>query len=211
MTDSRSAYERIDERIAAAGSTSIWVGDKIHLRCYEPADVEFEISLDDSIDQRSGWKVFPPRSSAAQKAFVEEASLAKPEGDAVQLRLAIARREDDAIVGSVNTHSIDMINGTFMFGVAVGAEHKGHGYAAEAVLLLMRYMFDERRFQKCWSGLWAYNAASAALHRKLGFVEEGRVRRHVFAGGEYHDALLFGMTDDEFHELYPALRPKLLP
>lgn len=134
-----SGYAGIDARIAASGSTSIWVGDKIRLRGWEPADVTYEVQHDDSTEQRCGWKVFPPRSSVAHKADNEQASQATPEGDALQVRLVIARRTDDQIVGFINTHSIEQVNGTFMFGVAVSAEHKGHGYAAEAVLLLMRY------------------------------------------------------------------------
>ena len=213
MTDhgTPGTFAGLDERIAAAGSRSIWDGDKIRLRGYELEDAEFERGYEDSFDQRSGWRVLPPRSSVAQRAFTEETAAVKPEGDAVQFRLAIARREDDKIVGGINTHSIDMINGTFMFGVGVAREAKGRGYAAEAVLLLMRYMFEERRFQKCESGAYAYNTPSLSLHRKLGFVEEGRLRRHVFGAGQYQDVVLYGMTVEEFRELYPALRPRLLP
>lgn len=210
-TNTTGTYEGIDERMAASGSTSIWVGDKVLLRGYEAEDVEFEKTYDDSIDQRSGWKVWPPRSSAAHKAWTDEASLEKPEGDALQFRLAVARRSDRKIVGAINTHTIDPTNGTFMFGIGIGPEDKGKGYGAEAVLLVMRYMFDERRFQKCESGLYAYNTASLALHRKLGFVEEGRLRRHAFVGGEYHDVVLFGMTVEEYRDRYPKLRAKLLP
>jgi RimJ/RimL family protein N-acetyltransferase len=200
----------IDERIAAADSSSIWVGDQIHLRGYEPEDVGFETAYEENtIDQRRGWKAFPPRSSVARKAWNEEAAAAKPEGDAVEFRLAIARRSDNIIVGSTNPHGIDIVNGTFKFGISVAEEHKGHGYAGEAVLLLLRYMFDERRFQKCGSEAHDYNAPSIALHRKLGFVEEGRLRRNMFVGGGYHDTVLFGMTVEEFHELYPKLRPRL--
>ena len=203
-------YAGIDERIAAVGSPSIWVGDKIHLRAYEPDDIEAEAEFDaHSVDQRSGWKAFPPRSSVARKAWIEETAGKKHEGDAVDFSLAMARRTDDRVVGNINPHSVDMANGTFSFGIAVGSEHKGQGYAGEAVLLLQRYMFDERRLQKCETLVYGYNTASLALHRKLGFVEEGRQRRHLFLGGEYHDAVLFGMTVEEFHELYPKLRPRL--
>ena len=211
MTETtNSNYTGIDERIAAADSPSIWVGDRIHLRAYEPDDAEAEAAFDaHSVDQRSGWKAFPPRSSAARKTWIEETAGKKHEGDAVDFSLAIARRSDDRIVGSINPHSVDLVNGTFSFGIAVGAEHKGQGYAGEAVLLLQRYMFDERRFQKCETLVYSYNTPSLALHRKLGFVEEGRQRRHLFLGGAYHDAVLFGMTVEEFHELYPKLRPRL--
>jgi len=209
-TETRPTRAAIDERIAAADSPSIWVGDRIHLRGYEPEDVGFEAEYEDNTaDQRRGWKAFPPRSSVARKAWNEEASAAKPEGDAVEFRLVIARREDNLIVGTINSHTVDVINGTFQFGIAVSEAHKGQGYAGEAVVLLLRYMFDERRFQKCGSGAHDYNGPSLALHRKLGFIEEGRLRRNVFAGGAYRDSVLFGMTVEEFHERYPKLRPRL--
>lgn len=200
----------IDERIAAAGSRSIWVGDRVHLRGYEVEDSEFEVEYDENtLDQRAGWKAFPPRSSVARKAWTEQAAASTPEGEAVEFRLAIARRADNLIVGTINPHTVDVVNGTFRFGVAIGEQHKGHGYAGEAVLLLLRYMFDERRFQKCGSDVHDYNAASLSLHRRLGFVEEGRVRRSIFVGGQYRDSVLFGMTADEFHDLYPKLRAQL--
>ena len=113
------------------------------------------------------------------------------------------------MLGGINVGQMDQVNGTFSYGVGIGPEHKGNGYAAEAVLLVMRFMFDERRFQKCEAQVYDYNSASISLHRKLGFTEEGRLRRHLFLAGEYHDELLFGMTVEEFHELYPKLKPAL--
>lgn len=43
-----------------------------------------------------------------------------------------------------------------------------------------------------------------ALHKKLGFVLEGRLRRMVFTGGHYYDELIYGMTQEEFAERYGA-------
>jgi RimJ/RimL family protein N-acetyltransferase len=73
----------------------------------------------------------------------------------------------------------------------------------------MRFMFDERRFQKCEARVYDYNSASISLHHKLGFVEEGRLRRHLFLAGEYRDELMFGMTVEEFRQLYPKLKSAL--
>ena len=42
-----------------------------------------------------------------------------------------------------------------------------------------------------------------ALHRRLGFVEEGRQRDHNFFAGRHHDLVLFGMTAPEFAERHP--------
>lgn len=190
--------------------SSIWAGAVVVLRAYEPEDWEQETQYEEnSADQRSGWKAWPPRSRHAHQAWCREAAEDKPEGDAVQFRLAIARRTDRLAVGAINVHDVDVTNGTFMYGVAVGERYQGNGYGAEAVLLVMRYMFDERRFQKCEAGVYDFNDASLALHRRLGFLEEGRLRRHVFSGGRYHDEIRFGMTAEEFRERYPHLAPVL--
>lgn len=65
------------------------------------------------------------------------------------------------------------------------------------------------RFQKCEARVYDYNSASISLQRKLGFVQEGRLRRHLFPAGGHHDEFVFGMTAEEFHELYPKLKPTL--
>jgi RimJ/RimL family protein N-acetyltransferase len=113
------------------------------------------------------------------------------------------------MIGGINIIDVDRTNGTFAYGVGIHPEHKGHGYAAEAVVLVLRFMFDERRFQKCEVRVYDYNSASLSLHRKLGFVEEGRLRRHLFLAGDYHDEFVFGMTADEFCQRYPKLKPAL--
>ena len=208
MTRAGSGYAELDRRIAAQGADSIWVGDKVQLRAHEPQDAEVLPLYANSADDRSGWMVMQPRSSVAAKKEFEESAEKRPGPDMINFGLVIARREDNLMVGDIGVHQADQINGTFLYGVGLLAEHKGNGYGAEAVVLVLRFMFDERRFQKCESHVYAYNSASLSLHRKLGFVEEGRLRRHVFQGGEYHDEVLFGMTVEEFHGLYPLLRAK---
>jgi RimJ/RimL family protein N-acetyltransferase len=51
--------------------------------------------------------------------------------------------------------------------------------------------------------VYAYDTASLALHRKLGFVEEGRRRRAQFMAGPYHDEVLLGLTVEEFTADHP--------
>lgn len=204
-----TGYRGIDERMAAHDAGSIWVGDKIHLRAREPSDADVIALFEHSADERSGWMIMPPRSQVATRKSIAESAEKSPGPRTLELDLAIARREDNLAVGGINVHEVDQTNGTFSYGVGIGPEHKGNGYAAEAVLLVMRFMFDERRFQKCEAHVYDYNSASISLHRKMGFAEEGRLRRHLFLAGEFHDELIFGMTAEEFRELYPKLKPAL--
>jgi RimJ/RimL family protein N-acetyltransferase len=209
MTTRLPGYPGLDERIAARGGDSIWIGDQVQLRPREPRDADVIPLFEHSADERSGWMIMPPRSPVATRKAIEESAGNRPGPRTLELDLAIARREDDRMVGGINVNEVDQTNGTFAYGVGIGREHKGNGYAAEAVLLVMRFMFDERRFQKCEARVYDYNSASISLHRKLGFTEEGRLRRHLFLAGEYRDELIFGMTVEEFRELYPRLKSSL--
>jgi len=85
--------------------------------------------------------------------------------------------------------------------VAVKSEHQRQGYAAEVIQLVLRYFFDELRYQKATVQIHADNSASIRLHEKLGFQLEGRLRRIVFNHGQYFDGLMYGLTVEEFHTM----------
>jgi RimJ/RimL family protein N-acetyltransferase len=104
----------------------------------------------------------------------------------------------DEVVGIINILATERRNGTFGYGLAVRREHWGQGYAGEAVRLVLNYYFSEFGYQKCTVDVYDFNSASIGLHQKLGFTQEGRVRRMIYTQGEYHDSLIFGITAEEF-------------
>lgn len=79
----------------------------------------------------------------------------------------------------------------------------GKGYAKEAILLVLRHKFQERRYQKCTIGVYAFNQRAIEFYRYLGFQDEGRVRRNYFTNGSYYDEILLGMTLEEFEARHP--------
>ncbi|MCX2947302.1 GNAT family N-acetyltransferase [Lentzea sp. NEAU-D7] len=185
--------------------TSAWVGEVVRLRGVEPEDWDAFQRFDENTgDMRRADRVHPPRSAAAQREWAQTTALRKPEDD--RMVLAVESLAGGVPVGMVTTSEIDHRAGRFRYGVAIGAEHKGRGYATEAVRLLLGFMFGERRFHKCGASVWAFNDASIALHRKLGFTEEGRLRDHEFFAGRHHDVVLFGMTATEFAARHPFPR-----
>lgn len=106
------------------------------------------------------------------------------------------------VVGAVHVHDSHPRCGTFMYGLAILPEHRRKDYAYEAIWLVLRYYFNEKRYQKCTAEIYSFNEASIALHERLGFTLEGRLRRMVFSGGAFHDALFYGITIEEFQAKY---------
>jgi len=178
-------------------SRYFWQGEKVRLRPLRLDDAEdaYIGSLDSPTRQDLQLGVELPTSVEALRVSLEKWVDCKESDGAIIFTIETLEGES---VGGLSLHSQDRKNGVFSFGVNVARQHRRQGYAEDAIKILLRYGFRERRFQKCNSACVHTNVASIALHKKLGFAVEGRVRRRWFYSGRYHDDVLFGMTVEEF-------------
>ncbi|NUU63640.1 GNAT family N-acetyltransferase [Paenibacillus agri] len=175
---------------------NIWTGDKVRLRAIVPTDWEkFHNNDLDSDSARLCDVIYFPRSEEGTKNWAEHQASKGPEGDSIMLAIETL---DGNLVGSINTHGCDTRHGTFKYGVAVFREHWRKGYASEAVTILLRYYFEELRYQKVTAHVYAFNEGSIALQERLGFVQEGRLRNMIYSKGQHFDEYVFGLTKSEF-------------
>ncbi len=182
---------------------SSWTGERVRLRAIEPDDwTAFARFADDA---RLVGRLDLPRSAESYRAWAKEQALAGCEDD--RFRLAVETTAGRELVGTVASHRTGRHSGWFEFDVTIGAEHRRRGYAGEALTLLLRFMFAERRYHKCVAVVFAHNEASLALTRRLGFTEEGRLREHVFFAGRHHDLVVLGLLADEFGRRHPMSGP----
>ncbi|MEZ4836420.1 MAG: GNAT family protein [Caldilineaceae bacterium] len=176
-----------------------WQGDRIRLRALEPEDAQHFYNwnnTDIEVGRNLDW-VWPPSSLTSQKKWAEAESQRRAENDEI---FFVIENMDGELVGTINAHHCDRRVGAFSYGIAILDEHRQRGYASEAIRRLQAYFFWELRYQKVTVHVFSFNPASLALHQRLGFVQEGRMRRVLFTGGEYHDILIFGQTKEEFEE-----------
>ncbi|WP_329026952.1 GNAT family N-acetyltransferase [Streptomyces sp. NBC_00690] len=183
---------------------SFWTGKRIRLRGIEPDDwaAFMRIAVD---EERLGDLLQPPRPAESYRAWAQEQAAAANRGDCFQL--VVEAVETGEAIGAVGSHHADPRAGWFEYGVSIGAGHRRKGYAAEAAVLLMRFMFAERRYHKCQARIFADNEASLAFQRRLGFVEEGRLRDQVFFAGRHHDLVMMGLLVDEFDRMHSLRNP----
>ena len=183
-------------RTSTSPSTSIWQGTRVRLRAIEPADWEtyFAWNQDDEMTRALYFIPFP-QSQESVKRFAEQAALQRPEED--NFRFVIENNEQE-VVGDITTHHCDQHSGNFSWGVNIIEEHRRKGYASEALPLVMRYYFQELRYQKVTVHIASFNEASIKLHERLGFQQEGCIRRTIYTDGQYFDNLVYGLTKEEF-------------
>ena len=178
---------------------NFWASDKIRLRSCCEADIEVYVHEENDSEgiRLFEGKIDPPRAEALWKEWIDRQA---KQQDANNLAFTVEAL-DHTIVGFANIRDWTNHVGTFTFGVRIFNAYQRQGFAFDAAKILLRYGFLELRCQKANSSTIAINTKSIAFHQKLGFKEEGRIRRNEFTNGHYYDALLFGLTVEEFIEL----------
>ncbi|HUV30536.1 MAG TPA: GNAT family protein [Acidobacteriota bacterium] len=180
-------------------SNYFWQGDKVRLRPLRVDDAEqrFVESLDSPSRQSLQLGTELPTSTEMLREFLAKYADCKDVDGTI---IFAVETHEGVDVGGISLHGRHMKNGTFSLGLTIGRPHRMKGYAEDAARILLRYCFHEQRYQKCNSACIHTNEASIKLHEKLGFLGEGRRRRHLFFNGQYYDSVLFGLTREEFDE-----------
>jgi RimJ/RimL family protein N-acetyltransferase len=169
------------------------------IRAWEPEDWQAQVrwAEDTEGDRRTYHIPFPFSRAGMQRQSEEYAQKHSEDSDVFD---GIIARLDGTAVGVIGGHDCDRTHGTFSIAYYVEPEQRRLGYASEAILLLLRFYFQERRYQKANAGAYDFNDASIQLLEKLGFQLEGRQRRMQFTAGAYADLLHYGITIEEFRE-----------
>jgi diamine N-acetyltransferase len=116
-----------------------------------------------------------------------------------RLVLAIEDLRDGALVGFVYLSDIDWISRTAEFGILIGDKSRqGRGFGHEALELIVAHAFGVMGLERIFLRVAAYNRPAIQLYRRFGFVDEGRMRRHVLLANRRHDVLLMGLLRSEF-------------
>jgi RimJ/RimL family protein N-acetyltransferase len=174
-----------------------WLGRKIRLRAIEADDAQtfYNWNLDSERARLLDF-VWPPSSLASVQAWIETQSR-KNHLEEDRYPWVIEDLFGNP-VGTISTHHCDPRSGTFSYGIDIAGEHRRKGYAREAIMLVLKYYFEELRYQKVTVNIHSENLASIRLHEGLGFQLEGKLRRMVYTRGQYLDALWYGLTAEEY-------------
>ncbi len=177
-------------------NNTIWQGERARLRAIEPRDWEaFHRNDEDSEVARLCYWIPFPQSAEGSKAWAEACARSGPERDA--FRWAIESLPGE-LVGTINTMDANPRCGTFSYGLAIFRPHWRRGYASDAIRIVLRYYFEELRYQKCTVSVYDFNEPSLRLHERLGFQVEGRLRRMIYTAGRFHNEIKLGITAEEF-------------
>jgi RimJ/RimL family protein N-acetyltransferase len=101
------------------------------------------------------------------------------------------------LVGVCGLCNVNWVNKTAEVSLYIVPAHQGKGFAIQVLELLRQKAFMEFNLHRLWAEIFEFNAASIALFERGGYALEGRMRKHVFKQGEYHDSLIYGLIRSE--------------
>jgi diamine N-acetyltransferase len=108
---------------------------------------------------------------------------------------------DGKVVGDMGLHHRDRRSRVSAFGIGIyDPEYVGQGYGREAIALLLDWAFRIQNYERIFLDTWATNERAIRCYRALGFVEEGRLRRHLYFDGQYVDVVWMGLLRSEWLE-----------
>lgn len=170
------------------------MGQRVYLRALEPDDYKVSIQWrkDDEIwSMLGGPKYFV--SEEYEKKWVEDTIFGSRD-----VKLAVCLVGTDKYIGNVYMTDIDNINRSCHSHVLIGDKaYWGQGYAREALLLAIDYMFNERNMHRIQAHVLASNVASLRMHEKCGYKLEGTLREAVFKNGRYQDQCVLALVRED--------------
>ena len=113
---------------------------------------------------------------------------------------AIRRITDNQFMGEISLYGYNPKNRSAGVGYFTGQDYRQQGYTKEGLCLLINYLFGVVGLNKVMVDTGAFNQASIALLKSLGFQQDGCLRQHQLLDGVLHDQLLFSLLAEEWGE-----------
>jgi RimJ/RimL family protein N-acetyltransferase len=108
---------------------------------------------------------------------------------------------DGVLIGHCGLFNVDDVARTAELGIGIGERpYWGRGYGRDAVAVLVRYGFRHLNLHRIWLRVHATNERAIRAYAAAGFVEEGRLREHVWTDGRHVDLVQMGVLRRELRD-----------
>jgi len=137
-----------------------------------------------------------PFSIKAVSKWMEEHQ-AKEAG--IDYAFTIRTLADDRCIGDIGLDGINWNHGEAFVGIGIGdPEAWGKGYGTDAMLIILRFAFEELNLHRVSLNTFEYNPRAIRSYEKAGFKHEGRMRGFLNREGRRWDVLYMGILQEEW-------------
>lgn len=180
----------------------VLTGEKVILRALRRDDLQrqWQFHNDVAFELATGGDPWEPQSLPRLEAQFDE-SLSSGERDGAHFAI----EADGLFIGSCGLFDFNPVARTCQLGIGIGDRaYQGRRYGRDALRVLLDYAFRLRNMRKVWLTVNGDNERAIRAYRACGFVEEGRLRDHVWGDGKYIDLVYMGVFRDDAPPSGPA-------
>ena len=171
-------------------------GERVRLRALTRDDLSRVCAFNNDLAVEiagGGDPPYPQSLARLQAEFDQDVS----KGGRDSTRFAI--ETDGQVIGLCGLHNPDPVAHTSELGIGIGDRaYWGRGFGRESIGLLLNYAFRYLNQRRVWLRVHGRNERALGAYRACGFVEEGRLRAHVWSDGSYDDLVVMGVLREEW-------------
>jgi len=171
--------------------------DRLVLREFRAAD-EADIHAYASDPEVVRLMIWGPNSPEATKVHLVGVLKAQEQWPRADVGLAIERKTDHRVIGSISLRIKDELNRTADIGYVLNRACWGQGYMLEAARAVLDAAFRQLGLHRVWATCDPRNRASYRVMEKLGMRREAHFRKDVLEKGEWRDSYLYAILAEEW-------------
>lgn len=170
--------------------------DRTELALLEDGDAaELYAVIERDREDLARWLPWPPFATLdGTRGFIYDSQERFARGDGFDLGLW----HEGRLVGGLGLHHVDALDGTTSVGYWLASEARGSGLMTRAVARLIDHCFGEMRLHRVEIRVAPENDDSLRLAKRLGAVDEGRLREAALLRGERHDLVVLSILRHEW-------------
>ena len=173
-------------------------GNNVAIRPVRRSDVQYFAKWFSDQEAMQYLQEYLPTTEMAEEKIIEDTGTTYARTDVLMV-IEVIEGESKKPVGTIALHGINPKDRCANFGIAIGEkDYWSKGYGTAATRLMLDYGFKQLNLHRVSSGVFSFNERSLRMHRKVGFIEEGRQRETDFKNGRYYDRIRFGILEKDW-------------
>jgi len=153
-----------------------------------------------SLPDVSKYQSWGPKSIDEILSFIKENHAIEALTAGTWYQLGIVLRNNGCLIGDLGVHIADRDPRQVEFGITVAPQFQRHGFAAEAVNLLLNALFVNLGKHRVFASIDPRNAASQKLMEHLGMRKEAHLVKSLWLKGEWVDDVVYAILEEEWKQ-----------
>lgn len=174
----------------------MYSGQLVKLRAYKEDDIEKAVEFinDEEVKKLMDSNIPFPMTKWQEEEWVRS----RKANTDFTYDFAIEDLKTGKYIGGCSINECDVKNRTCVVGIMIGEkEYWGKGYGSDALKVLIKFIFEEVNMNKIKLNVFSFNNRAIACYKKVGFKEEGILKKEIYRNGRYHDEIIMAMFKDD--------------